>query len=257
VSVALAATLVGSSDPQKVILSITGMTTGASWSIAASTAGASWTVPGAQGVSNGSTVTLVDDRCPTNQTVNWALTVNGAIAATATLTVPCGSPMVLTSLDGATVAAIDLASGELPRTGSPRVAVVRPAGRGSGIPFSDIAGGDSWKWDLEVDGPNSALLDAMLGTGKPLVMRSSPGYGDLSGTVILQPTAWDSSLLSPLSRWRTWHLSAEEIDEPEPSTAQVAFSWDYIDALGLTWDQFDALALTWDQLDAFDWSTLA
>ena len=256
-TVALTVALLGSSDPKPALLTLSGLPAGAVWSIVGTVGDLTWTVPGGSGVSTaGGQVVLVDNRTPMNVAATWKATVNGTLVV-ATTTVP-GPELVLQSLTGqAQVVPDQLELGDFPLEPQIRAALVYPAGRTRPVAYTDVSGDGGTSLSVVTSPEQTAALQALLGSrkGSVVVVRFGDQVRELPRTLIALIAKAPSVSLG--QGWRRWTLQLTFLDDPEPSSALAAFTWDYIDALGLTWNEFDALALTWDQLESFDWSTLA
>jgi hypothetical protein len=71
---------------------------------------------------------------------------------------------------------------------------------------------------------------------------------------------WPAVTANGPSTDRVWTIRYLLVDDPEPSVALAAFTWDDFDAAMATrtWADFDALfaPLTWDAFDTYDWDQL-
>lgn len=238
---------------------------GASYEVIGTAGGYTWPLPGGVGVADGSDqIILVDTRAPFNVPVTYQLTYDASgYASSNTVTLPLtgGVDVVLATIDGALeVVPASLGAGEFPRAVTPRVQVYQVPGRARGPVRWSPAARTGSTWELHCDMRQSAALDALLSTGRPLVYRLATPVRDLAPTDLIVVTEVSSTSFPDEDAWRTWTLNFEYIDDPEPSNKPVVTSWDEFDEVYAedTWDQFDAdwAGSTWDDFDTFDWGQL-
>jgi hypothetical protein len=223
---------------------------------------ATWPVAGGVGVSDGEQIALIDARAPFNVAVAYELTYPGGYALSNTVTLPLlGADVVLATLDGSLEAVPNsLGAGEFPRGVTPRSVVYDVPGRARGPVRWSLAARTGSQWVLHCDRWASDDLDALLATGRPLVYRLATRVRDLPPTDLFVVTEVESVSFPDDEAWRTWTITFEYIDDPEPSTKPVVTTWDQFDEIyaDSTWDAFDAqwADYTWNDFDTFDWGTL-
>lgn len=261
-AVTVGVSLVSSGTPQPVQVVVAGMTAGQAFTVAQTDAWGSRGVSGGQGVATGEQVILIDRRAPLNIPIHYAVTTAGTVTTSAPITVPYGRPVLIQSLDGLTLVDFVWRSNGLPSEPVIRSHTFDVAGRDR-PPVRFVAGGDGGgALEVRTDRANSEKLHTLLKRGRPLVVRTNGTIRDFPPAEIIAPQPgaasrlWDSVSNGQMGTDRVWTVPYILVDDPEPSVAQVAFTWDYVDALGLTWDEFDALALTGDQVDAYNWAQL-
>lgn len=231
------------------------------------TGSTTWPVAGGVGTSSGEQIVLVDARAPFNVAVTYELTTVGgtyALSNPVRLALTgdyAKADVVLATLDGSIEAVPNsLGAGDFPRGVTPRVQVYDVPGRARGPVRWSLAAKSGSQWSLHCDKWASADLEALLATGRPIVYRLATPVRDLPLTDLFVVTEVESVSYPDDDAWRTWTISFEFIDDPEPSTKPVVTSWDQFDQIyaGSTWDEFDAdwADKTWDAFDAFDWGTL-
>jgi len=233
----IVASLVSSIEPRPVQVVVTGLAAGVQYAIVGTTAdGSSWPVPGGAGVSSGSQIVLVDNRAAMNTAVTYVMTAGGATYTSAPVVVDFAADMVLQSLSGLDLVVPDaVLFGDFPREPEMRSAAFSVPGRlrppvrfaGAGLGGSSVS--------LLTTGAATAALEALVLSGRPLVLRCGRQISDLSRTELILPTASPSTALPDGSR--RWVLSFLLIDDPEPGTALSAFTWDDFDEAmtGRTW----------------------
>jgi hypothetical protein len=263
-AVTLTAVLVSAGTPQPVQIVLAGVPAGVRFVIeGTSDAGMSaWPVPGGVGTSDGGQVVRVDNRSTLNRQVVYRATVGGVTYTAAPVTVAHPGRVVLQSLDGQIVAPVRLHDNGDPREldlrshatavpGRPRPPVrIAPAGYGSGV------------LDVTTTGAATAALRDLLMSGLPLVVRTD-GTAPLERAVDLvlpQRASYSLATVREYGDSRRWILPFLFVDDPEPTAALAAWTWDDFDAAmaGRTWADHDALfaTSTWDQWDTYDWGQL-
>lgn len=259
-AVTLTASLLAAADPRPVQVALNGTAVGQAYEVSGTTAdGSRWQVPGGAGVSAGSQILLVDNRAALNTEVVYSAVVDGVTYVAAPVTVDHAGVAVLQTIDGLTVVSVEIASVTEPRSSSPRSALFEIAGRTDPAARLDVPGSYVYAWELETYGVDSAVMEAILRSGLPVVRRTVPGLRDLASVVLGVVTAWKDELITQgADTWRRWSLTVREISDPQPGTPLIAFTWEDFDAAMATrtWEDFDALFATWNEFDATDWSML-
>lgn len=263
-AVMLTAALVSAGTPQPVQIVLSGVPAGVAFSIeGTSDAGAStWPIPGGTGISDGSQVVRVDNRSALNRQVIYRATVGGVTYTAAPVTISHAGRVVLQSLDGQIVAPVRLHDNADPRELELHSHATQVPGRSR--PPVRIAPGGYGSGVLEVTttgGATEALRDLLL-SGRPIVVRTD-GTTPLERAVDLvlpQRAPYSLATVRAFGDSRRWTISFLFVDDPEPSAALSAWTWDDFDAAmaARTWDQHDALFAmsTWDQWDTYDWGQL-
>lgn len=231
-AVTLAAALLTGADPRPVQVVLNGTTAGQSYQLTGTAGdGSSWLVPGGTGISAGTQITLIDNRTALNTPITYEVVVDGVTYAAAPVTVVNDGVAVLQTIDGLRVVGVDVASTTEARQGSPRVAEFEIAGRTAPASRHDVAGSPTYEWQLETEGVDSAVMEAILMSGLPVVRRLEPGLRDLKTVVLGLVKSWKDELLSDGGdTWRRWTMTVREIPDPQPSTPLIAFIWDDFDA---------------------------
>ena len=227
------------------------------------TGGYTWPVAGGVGTSEGEQIVLIDARAPFNVNIAYELTTTtGGYALSNTVNLPLeGADVVIATLDGSIEAIPNsLGAGEFPRGVTPRVQIFDIPGRARGPVRWDLAAKSGSSWNLHCDRWASDDLERLLATGRPLVYRLAVPVRDLPPTELFVVTEVESTSYPDDEAWRTWTITFEFIDDPEPSTKPIVTTWDQFDQIYAdeTWDQFDTewAGRTWDEFDAFDWGQL-
>lgn len=230
-AVTLTATLLSAADPRPVQIALNGTTAGQEYEVVGTTAeGDVWPVPGGRGISAGSQIIVIDNRSALNTPITYSAVVDAATYTATPITV-IGPVAVVQTIDGQLVVAIDIASSTEARSGDTRSALYEIAGRADPAARLDVPSSDTYSWELETEGTDSAIMRQILATGLPVVRRLSPGMRDLDAVVLGIVTSKKDELLSGgLDTWRRWSLTVREIRDPQPSTALIAFNWDDFDA---------------------------
>lgn len=265
--VTLTATLVPSGDPNPVQVVLAGVPSGTAYTVTGTALESSWPVPGGQGVSTGAQVILVDNRSALNAPVTYTATVGGVTYAAAPVTVAFPDRYVLQSLDGQTAAQFVWRANGLPREyefGSHASAV--PGRRRPPVRFAP--GGDGGgSLSLRADRANTARLEDLLLSGRPLVLRTDGAIRDLPAVDLILPRSagtvtWDAVTRDGVPDGRVWSISYLLVDDPEPSTVLSAWTWDDFDAAmaSRTWTgatlRQNLLTNPSAEVNAAGWSTL-
>jgi hypothetical protein len=259
------ATLVASGDPNPVQLVITGIPNGVDYEVVGTAAdGSAWPVPGGVGTSDGGQVVLVDNRGALNTPTTYVATWSGVAHTSLPITVPYTKGYVLQSLDGRTVVPFVWRDNGIPREYVIRATTFDVPGRRR-PPVRYASGGDGGgTLEIRTTPTGTAALVDALHAGRPLVLRTDGAMRDLPAVDLLLITraanrSW-GAITAPNaapSPDRVWDLQYTLVNDPEPSVALSAWTWDDFDDATLTWDEFDALALTWDQFDTYPWGQLS
>lgn len=258
-AVAVTVSLLTMRAPVSVQVSVTGLTVGAAVTVVGVTAaGDTWDVPGGVLVVTGPTLLLTDNRAPLNGPLTYRVLVGGAVYTSAPpVVVPFAGPKtVLQTLDG-TVAVPVRVSGMDPRSGTTRTASYAVSGRTNPPTRWDVAGATSGIIVVVADQATSVGLTALLASGMPVVRRNTPGFQGVAPAELIQITGVSHHLYSNFALEREWSLPFIVIDDPEPSVAAIAFTWDNFDTVyaATTWSAWDTewATQTWDRFDAYDW----
>ncbi|WP_353707601.1 hypothetical protein ABRQ22_17220 [Cellulosimicrobium sp. ES-005] len=238
---------------------------GAEYVVTGSTgAGSSWPVPGGTGVGDGGQVVLVDNRSALNAPVTYSAIVQGVTYSAALVTVSHPTGYALQSLDGQTSVDFVWLSNSLPREPQINVATFNVPGRRR-PPVRYASGGDGGgELLIRADRENNAAIGALLQSGRPVLVRTDGTMRDWPAVeLILLVSApsrlWEAVEGGELSTQRVWSLSFLFVDDPEPSRALSAWTWDDFDLAAETsfptWDAFDALfaGSTWNDFDTTEW----
>lgn len=231
-AVTLTATLLSGADPRPVQIALNGTTAGQAYRVFGSTAdGSQWVIPGGTGVSAGSQVLLVDSQTALNAPITYQAVVAGVTYTAAPVTVTSADVAVLQTNDGLIRVGVEIASTTEPRKAASRSTVFDIAGRPDPAIRLDVPGSFEFQWMLETQGVDSATMQAILQTGRPVVRRTVPGLRDLDPVVIGVVLDWSDELITVgMDTWRRWNLRVREIPQPQPSTPLIAFTWADFDA---------------------------
>lgn len=264
-AVTIAASLVPAGSPEPVQIVLTGVPTGTGYTVTGTTgSGSSWPVPGGVGVSSGVQVVLVDNRSALNALVTYQAIVAGVTYVAAPVTVTHTERYVLQSLDGQTAVDFMWDDNGMPRDFVSNTATFDVPGRAR-PPVRYAPGGDGGgSLRIRTNRQNTEGMKALLRKGRPLVLRTDGAIRDLDAVDLIQVVGKPSNILwggdGGLSTQRMWSLEYVLVDDPEPSAALSAWTWDDFDAAMATrtWDDHDALfaASTWDQWDTYPWGQL-
>ncbi|MFJ2535852.1 hypothetical protein [Microbacterium maritypicum] len=229
-AVTLTATLLSAADPRPVQIALSGTTAGQTFELVGTTAdGARWPVPGGRGVSAGSQLLFIDNRSALNTPIIYSVVLDGTTYTAAPITV-AGPVAVLQTIDGQMIVAVEIASVTEPRSSEVRSTLYEIAGRPDPAGRLDVPSSDTYSWELETEGADSAIMRAILATGLPVVRRTVPGLRDIETVVLGIVTSRKDELITEGGdTWRRWSLTVREIRDPQPSTALVAFNWDDFD----------------------------
>lgn len=229
--VTLTATLLSGADPRAVQVVLNGTAAGDAYSVEGTTPdGSTWAVPGGTGVSAGTQILLTDNRTALNQTITYSAVVEGVTYTAAPVQVT-GPLAVLQTIDGLAVVQVEIASVTEPRSSDIRSRLFEIAGRSDPATRLDVPGSFEYGWQLETAGVDSLTMLAILRSGRPVVRRLSPGMRDLQLVTIGVVTSWSDELVTVGNDTiRRWSLKVRELEDPQPSTPLIAFTWDDFDA---------------------------
>lgn len=262
-AVAITASLIGSVDPQRVQVVVTGLTVGDAYRVTGSGAGASWDVRGGTGTATTTQVVLVDAASPVNVPLTYEVTTDsGTVATPGTVTVGWSDRdegrYLLQSLDGDIVVPFRWVDDGAPREMDMRSSLYAIPGRRSPVVVYDVALADSGSLTADTRGDETTLMRDLLQAGGVALLRTDGAVRDLSAVDFIAVTRAPSELTG-YANDRRWSLSYQVIDDPQPGEALPTSTWDDFDAAysGLTWDDFDAewSGLSWDLFDRTDWTT--
>ncbi len=256
-------TTAGSPPPVQIVL--TDVPSGAEYVVTGSTgAGSSWPVPGGSALGDGGQVVLVDNRSALNVPVTYSAVVEGVTYAAAPVTVVHPGKAVLQSLDGQVSVDFVWVENALPREPQVNAAAFNVPGRRR-PPMRMAPGGDGGG-DLVIraDRDNGEDMAALLAAGKPVLVRTDGTVRDWPAVELIHLVSapsrlWGAVEGGQMSTQRVWSLGFLFVDDPEPSQALSAWTWDDFDQAALvsfpTWDDFDALfaGSTWDDFDTTEW----
>lgn len=267
-AVTIAASLVSADIPRPVQIVVNGVPSGTAYTVVGTTGdGSTWPVPGGSGVSNGGQVVLVDNRSALNTPVTYTVTAGGSTYAAAAVVVAFPGQYVLQSLDGQTSVAFVWQDNALPREPVIASAVFEVPGRDRPpVRFVPGAAGGG-RLQIRADREHSSRLLSLVKAGRPLVIRTDGNVRDMPAVDIVLATSAPNELWAGhggKSTDRVWDVDYLLVDDPEPSVALAAFTWDDFDAAmaGRTWStgssSFDALftGQTWNGFDTYDWDQL-
>jgi hypothetical protein len=260
-------TLLEADDPQPVQIVVDALTEGTDYVVVGRTGdGQTWPVPGGVGTATGEQIILVDNRSPWGTPITYVLTADGATRVSRTVTVAFDGKCLMQSLDGRVRVEFVWRDNALPRELEQNAATFPVPGRPR-PPARFAPGGDGGgALDIRTDATNTRLLQALLLTGRPIVVRTDGTVRDWPAVELLLPLRASNQLWGGVTRPndtrtdRVWSLEYVLVDDPEPSTPLSVWTWDDFDAAmaGKTWDDFDALfaASTWNDFDTYDWGQL-
>ncbi|KZM34550.1 hypothetical protein [Oerskovia enterophila] len=264
-TVSITASLVPAGSPEPVQVVLAGVPAGTAYTVTGTTGdGSSWPVPGGVGVSSGEQVVLVDNRSALNALVTYQAVVAGVTYIAAPVTVSHARRYVLQSLDGQIVADFVWEIDGMPRDlVSNTVAFDVPGRRRPPVRYAPGGdGGGSLR--IRTNRQNTVRMRDLLRAGRPLVLRTDGAIRDLDAVDLIHVVGKPSNVLwagdGGLSTQRVWSLEYVLVDDPEPSAALSAWTWDDFDAAMATrtWDEHDALfaSSAWDQWDTYPWGQL-
>jgi hypothetical protein len=246
-SVTLTATLLSASVPQPVQIVLNGTVAGQDYVITGSAGGSTWTIPGGSGTSAGSQIVVIDNRAALNSPITYSAVVDGITHSAAPITVTYADVALIQSIDGLNVAAVKLANETDKHKGGSRSASFPVAGRGAPAIRTDFAVYDLLTWIVDTSGTDTATMQAILQSGNPVVRRIVAGVRDIPTVTLGQPSDWSHELLTNgLDTFRRWTISVQEIDDPQPSTALAAYTWDDFDLAMVKrlWSYYSSFATT-------------
>lgn len=237
--IAITAVLLSSGEPRPAQVTLSGVAAGVPFEVVGTTAdGARWAIPGGSGVSTGNQLVLIDNRTALNALITYQATVGGVTYVAPTVSVSYAGPGVgvVQSIDGLLKVGVEIASLTEARTSETRSSTFEIAGRRDPAARLDVAGSYVYAWEFDTQGPDSALFERILRTGRPIVRRLPPGLRDLKPVVLGLVTAWKDELVSDgFDTWRRWSLTVRELADPQPSAALLAFTWPDFDAALSDW----------------------
>jgi len=264
--VTITASLVTSAgSPPPVQIVIGDVPSGAEYVATGNTGGgSSWGVPGGTGVGDGGQVVLVDNRSALNTPVTYSVVVQGVTYSAPPVTVLHSGKAVLQSLDGQTSVDFVWLSNSLPREPQINVATFNVPGRRR-PPVRFAPGGDGGgELLIRADHANNDAIWDLLHSGRPVLVRTDGTMRDWPAVELILLTSapsrlWEAVEGGQLSTQRVWSLGFLFVDDPEPSRALSAWTWDDFDEAATvsfpTWNDFDALfaSSTWDEFDTTEW----
>ncbi len=260
-TIALSATVFTAAEPAPVGLSLTGTSSGEVYEVRGNVGAFSWAVPGGKGTSDGSTVTLVDNRAPVNGSITYTAVVDGVAydASPVTITASWAGTFVQ-SLDGRTAAKVNVYDDGDERELGLRNSVFSIVGRSDPAIRYDIPLAASGQMTIDAEATEFDTLLAILETGAPVVRRNQADLLDLPPCEIVLLTQVKHRRPSTQGYLRTLPVGFQVIGDPSPFTALVAFDWDDFDTIysADTWTSFDTdwSGSTWEDFDAYDWGQL-
>lgn len=263
-AVTISASLVSASSPRPVQIVVNGLTAGQEYTVSGTSGDrSSWPVPGGSGTAAGGQLVLVDNRSALNTPVTYAVTVAGATYTATPVIVAFADRYVLQSLDGQTTARIRWNDNGDPRELSMQSTVFEIPGRARPAVRFAAAGDGGGELVVSTSGPETANLRALLQSGRPLVLRTDGILPHTDAVALLLPTGGAQRIAGATLAYgdtRRWTIPYLLVDDPEPSAALSAFTWDDFDTAmaSRTWSDFDGLfaSSTWDQFDTYDWDQL-
>lgn len=268
-AVTVSASTAGVMVPPVVQVVVEGLTVGAVASVVARTGGSSRVVRGRSWVASSSQLVVVDELAAINAATVYEVRVGGALAATsAPVVVPFAGDYLLQSVDGS----VSLAPVSWRRNGLPRSVRVDQhltyvPGRPRPVLRFAAAGGVSGAWEVRTDRAGSRVMEALLGAGAPLVLRTDGQRRDLDAVMVVALTAGDSQTwdaIEPgtgrLSDHRVWQVSWVDIDDPLIDVASSGDTFADVDAAhaGSTFADLDAAyaGSTFGDWNRTDWEGL-
>lgn len=261
-ALAIACALIGAQSPQAVQISVTGATIGDAYTVTGAWAGGVWTVRGGDStIAATSQILLVDVASPINVPLTYTVShdADGVSVTSSAITVPHPDQEVLTSVDGLQVIRFQRRLND----GAPRALTMRsqiypiPGRLLPGVRF-DVTAGESMSLVVDTIDDDTDNLFALLRSGGLALLRNDGTVRDTPAVQFLL-VADAPSVLNGIDNARTWSLSCQVVDDPEPDVIVVVDTWDELDAVysTLTWTNFDTewSTKTWDQFDREDWAT--
>lgn len=262
--VTITATLVttaGSPPPVQIVIG--DVPNGAEYVVTGNTgAGSSWPVPGGTGVGDGGQVVLVDNRSALNVPVTYSVVVQGVTYSAAPVTVAHDGNCALQSLDSQTIVPVKLHDNLDPRSLEVRAAAFSVPGRLR--PPIRYATGGYGGGELQVTTTNeaTAALRSLVLSGRPVLIRTDGSTPLENAVELILPTRADYAVGAVAEVYgdsRRWSIPFLFVDDPEPSRALSAWTWDDFDEAAdvsfPTWDDFDDLfaGSTWNDFDTTEW----
>lgn len=263
-ALAIAVALIGAESPQAVQVAVTGATPGDSYTINGAWADGEWVVRGGDStVAVDPQIVLVDVASPIKVPLTYTVThdADGAFVTSSSITVPHPDEEVLTSVDGLTVVRFQRRGND----GAPRSLKMRsttfaiPGRLLPGVRF-DVTAGEAQSMVIDtIDDDTDTLFD-LLRSGGLVILRNDGNVRDTPAVQFLLVNGADS-ILNGIDNTRTWSLTSDVVDDPEPDVIVVVDTWDQLDAvynvIPSTWANFDTEWSTqfWTDFDLEDWAT--
>lgn len=272
----ISSSLVGAANQPLMQIVATGVPIGEDWSVIGVTDdGFVWSVPGAAGVSDGSQITLVDNRYPPNRVVTYLIASASGQDTSAPITPemsvdprlepPRGGAIVLSTLSGQRSVVVGVLDGSLDWNRTVASERFKVPGRPRPVTRYSATGDRQGELKLLQRAEDSEAFDAVFESGEPLLVRCTRPIFDLPPVFVI-----DYGDVAAVGRpgigMRTWSVPYAVVDDPFMDQRLGAFTWDFIDSLQKvgsmvvrSGDVMEAVmsGRTWDQIDAFDWSVLA
>lgn len=243
--------------PAPIQIVVTGLATGQEYTVQGSYGNYRWPVPGGINVSDGNQLVLTDNRAPFNGPLVYTVTVDGVVYQAAPIELVFTATTVVQSLDGKTLAVVEVTDPTDPRESEHRASKFTISRRSDPVFRIDVPLTPQMELGVEADGTHSDAMKALLATGHPLVRRNTVGLRDIPPVELLIVYSDKSRLIGAVGTLRLFTLDAQVIGDPEPGTALAAFDWDDFDAAYVLsdWDDFDAAwsGFDWDDFDKHDW----
>jgi hypothetical protein len=235
-AVTITATLVSSTDPKPVQIVLNGITAGLAYMVTGSAGGTTWVPSGGTGVSLGAQIVLTDVRTPLNAPITYTVVASGVTTSASPVTVPFGARYVLQSLDGLTVLPFAWMDNDLPRDFAVNAATFDVPGRSRPVVRYAVGGDGGGAYVVRTTKANTAVLQQMLRSGRPVVLRTDGSVRDLPAVDMFLITRVANMArrafvaAGTLSTDRDWTLEYTLVDDPQPSRGTSAFTWDSFDA---------------------------
>lgn len=260
-TLAVAATLVGTIEPSLVQVAVSGLTVGVTFTVTGETVdGWTWTVQGGNGqTASATTAVLGDIAAPAGLALTYTVAQGGSTATSGTVTVTMSGDfdVALVTLDGSAAAIAYYDDNADPRSRPRRQASFQVAGRRDEVVRWDVSSRRTGELALETAGAQTVALEDMLASGAPLVVKTNGRVRDVDPVRFVQVIS-DADRLIGVGDLRAWSLAVREIGNPTPSSPLPSSTWDDFDDAyaALTWSDFDSefASLTWDDFDVTDWA---
>lgn len=260
-TLAVAASLVGTLEPSLVQVAVSGLTVGVAFTVTGATVdGWTWTVQGGNDQPAGaSTAVLGDIAAPVGVAFTYTVDQAGTTAASGSVTLTMDSTLdvALVTLDGSAAALAYYDDNADPRSRPRRQASFQVAGRRDEVVRWDVSSRRTGELALETSGAQTGALEELLASGAPLVVKTNGRIRDVDLVRFVQVVS-DADQLVGSTNARAWSLAIREIGNPTPSTPLPSSTWDDFDDAyaALTWSSFDSefASLTWDDFDVTDWA---